>query len=192
MLEVAVSIRDKGRNPISTIPADAKPPKYLLEVMELCFKVNPDERPTFRDIEALLMKRKPSGYHSADEDDDDNNMLGIGTNRKRSKSSKKIKKGKKIESDDEAIEMGPNVVSKNGTSNYGPISNQQLTNTTTGTSSSNAEKPKLLQEDQPPRPAPKYGAIGVSDADMLAESSKDAPSAESSSSSSDSDSSSDE
>jgi hypothetical protein len=46
ILEVAVLIRDKGLTP--QIPANC--PRLLHEVMELCWNIDPDKRPTFEAI----------------------------------------------------------------------------------------------------------------------------------------------
>jgi len=50
ILEIAVAIRDHGLTP--TIPDDCPP--LLREIMIMCWKKNPNERPTFETILAKL------------------------------------------------------------------------------------------------------------------------------------------
>jgi len=54
ILEVAVAIRDRGLTP--KIP-DHCPP-LLREIMEMCWKKDPNERPNFETIYAMLSSRR--------------------------------------------------------------------------------------------------------------------------------------
>jgi serine/threonine protein kinase len=58
LITVAMSIRDKARNPLPDMKT--QPPKYLGDLMEMCFKVSPAERPTFDDIVTYLLQNAPS------------------------------------------------------------------------------------------------------------------------------------
>lgn len=126
LLEIAVSIRDTARTPLPMIPKDVHVPKYLMEVMEMCFKPAPEDRPTFVDIAKLLEKRRPSGYHS---EPDENDETGIGVDDNAVKRTKSRKGGKKKTDGpdtgvwNESVEMDEKeAITPRGTSKYGPIS----------------------------------------------------------------------
>lgn len=150
LLEVAVSIRDRARNPVSSIPRDIKIPKYILQVMELCFEVDPADRPTFAEIAEKLAAGKPSGYRS-ESDENEEPILGVDASRRKSKAKDGKKKKVKTSSDievDNAVELAP-IDSASG--KYGPITGS-LGETPDSSPSSSKEK-------KPEAPTPHYGPI---------------------------------
>jgi hypothetical protein len=54
-LNLALAIRDTGLHP--EIPSNA--PDVIAEVMKACYRMNPDERPSFKKILQVLKKKKP-------------------------------------------------------------------------------------------------------------------------------------
>lgn len=84
LIEIAVSIRDHARNPLPSLPEGAKAPKYLVKVMKGCFEVSPQDRPTFKQIVAMLTEKRPEGYESAQEEQTAEPLLGLSTRKRKS------------------------------------------------------------------------------------------------------------
>lgn len=65
LLEVAVQTRDQGLTPMAELKAEEATrnlqiPEYIKELMELCFKYSPEERPTFVEIAQFLEEHRPA------------------------------------------------------------------------------------------------------------------------------------
>jgi serine/threonine protein kinase len=88
LIEVAVSIRDEGRNPIDQIPDTCIVPRYISKLMKRCFQVAAQDRPSFKEIVHLLEAKRPADYESAAEEDDEGPLFGGPSQKKRKKSSK--------------------------------------------------------------------------------------------------------
>jgi serine/threonine protein kinase len=72
-LRIVLEVRDSGRTVLTDMDEKErnKIPKYILRVMEACFATNPDDRPSFAEIEKLLAKGTPAGYREIKEDEQD-------------------------------------------------------------------------------------------------------------------------
>lgn len=60
MLDVVLAVRDKMTTPLDEVSQDIKIPKWILSVLEDCFRYDPTARPSFNEIIAMLEKNAPS------------------------------------------------------------------------------------------------------------------------------------
>jgi serine/threonine protein kinase len=75
LLEIAVSVRDGGRNVLATVTKEEEHffPSYVTDIMKKCFQIDPADRPTFSQIVAELdVLGKPDGYVSDEEENKSN------------------------------------------------------------------------------------------------------------------------
>jgi hypothetical protein len=63
ILQVAMAIRDKGLKP--KIPDNCPP--LLRQIMRMCWKKDPNKRPTFDQLCAILQSTPESGGHQTSE-----------------------------------------------------------------------------------------------------------------------------
>jgi serine/threonine protein kinase len=64
LLEVAVRVRDEGFNVLQTLPKDYECEDWLMGVMKLCFYMDPNERPTFKEIGEWLEEHTPAAIRA--------------------------------------------------------------------------------------------------------------------------------
>lgn len=88
LLEIAVSVRDRGRNVLETITPQEELlfPSYVIDVMKKCFAPEPADRPSFAQLVEELERHRPDGYVSDDEENRSNKANR--SNRSRSKGGK--------------------------------------------------------------------------------------------------------
>eukprot|EP01122_Echinamoeba_exundans_P007398 TRINITY_DN2269_c0_g2_i1.p1 TRINITY_DN2269_c0_g2~~TRINITY_DN2269_c0_g2_i1.p1 ORF type:complete len:1362 (+),score=209.72 TRINITY_DN2269_c0_g2_i1:1089-5174(+) len=75
MLEIALQVRDQGLTPENELVAagqsgQAFVPDWLMQILPLCWKQTPEERPTFSDLVAMVSQYAPRGYVDEDVGDD--------------------------------------------------------------------------------------------------------------------------
>jgi serine/threonine protein kinase len=107
ILEVAVQVRDGKLNVLEELENEKKArnliiPSFVQELLQMCFRYSPDERPSFEEIAAFVEKHRPTNAHIANYENFD-----LADDEWATKTAKKTKKAKKSERSDQVLPTRP-------------------------------------------------------------------------------------